>query len=337
MIDNRDEARKPDTMGADIETRQLATMLTEFGIEEERLKNDVRRRFLPPPRIVAAADGRPRVGYWSPAAVRRARLLCELRQRGAKGEMLRLLLFLEDGWGWENVRNTCIEGVRRGTAASLTGLARYAPRGAPDDFAVDEIIAHQHASLVSTVGEVPGMRPTSEPMTRFYLGLLRDGVPLKGGTANSLIAPMNRLFFPEASDEEIATGSWVFDGLATLLDLRPERLLALLNAVDAPHVERGRRSVFVNFGYIANAIRHQNGQERRDTPIDARIVWEWLAKIPAREFAQNPAGATLPQALGYVVGMSIALDATFHEMAEFAKGFLPLLPALMHTVPVQGA
>jgi hypothetical protein len=62
-------------------------------------------------------------------------------------------------------------------------------------------------------------------------------------------------------------------------------------------------------------------------------VWDWLSKIPAREFAKNPAGVTMPQALGYIMGMSVALDAAFNELAEFADGMLPLLPAFMKTVP----
>jgi hypothetical protein len=183
--------------------------------------------------------------------------------------MLRLLLFLDDGWGWEYVRETCVEGVRRGIAASLSGLARYAPNGDPDAFAVEAIIAHQHEALERTIGENTGARPTSEPMTRFYLGMLRNGAPLEGGTAKSLIEPMNRLFFPEASDDEIATGSWVFDGLATMLDLRPERLVALIEAADVKQVQRARRSVFENFGYIGDALRRQTEKSRaviRSTP-----------------------------------------------------------------------
>jgi hypothetical protein len=330
MNDDKGEARKPDTMEADIETRQLTAALAEFGVDELRLKNDVRRNFLPHPRIESTADGRPRVGYWSPSAVRRARLLYELRQRRAKGEMLRLLLFLEDGWGWQHVRETCLEGVRRGTAASLNGLARYAPRGAPDCFAVDQIIAHQHATLVSTVGDVDGMRPTSEPMTRFYLGLLRDGAPLEGGSAKSLIEPLNRLFFPEASDDEVAAGAWMFDILATMLDLRPARLLTLVKSAGAEQVERARREVFVNFTHIADAVRRQNGEEPVGQLVDSRAVWEWLAHISPRDFAKNPAGLTLAQALGYIVAMTIALDAAMRELAATAEGLIPLLPVLMH-------
>lgn len=333
MNADRDEARKPDTTEPEIETRQLVALLAEFGIDEMRLKNDVRRHFLPRPRLVATAGGRSRVGYWNSVAARRARLLCELRRAGAQGEMLRLLLFLEDGWGWEWVRDTCIEGVRRGVAGSLSGLGRYARRGEPDAFAVERIIAHQHGSLVAAVGDIDGMRPTSEPMARFYLGLLQDGVPLEGGTAKSLTEPLNRLLFPAASGDEITTGVWFFDALATMLDLRPERLLALVNDADATRVEGGRRSLFESFGHIADAIRRENGEIPTGAPLDARIVWGWLANIPAREFAKNPAGATLPHALGYAIAMSIALDAAFQELAQLADGLLPLLPVFMRTIP----
>jgi hypothetical protein len=333
MNDGQDEARKADTMDADIDTKQLVAALSDFDVDETRLKNDVRRHFLPRPRTVSAKDGRPRVGYWSPAAVRRAHRLYELRKRGAKGEMLRLLLFLEDGWGWEHVRETCVEGVRRATASSLSGLGRYAPKGDPDGFAIDAVREHQHDALERTLGPDSGARPTSEPMTRFVLGLLQNGVPLEGGTAKSLIEPMSRLFFPQASDEEVETGSWVFDNLATMLDLRTERLVALVEAADADQVEPARRSVFEIFGQIADALRRQSGDEPRGVPVDAVVVWDWLAKIPAREFAKNPAGATLPQILGYVVAISLAFDAALHELAEFANGMMSLLPVMMQTVP----
>jgi hypothetical protein len=319
-------------MDADIETKDLVATLSAFGVDENALKNDVRRHFLCPSNTVRAGDGRPRVGYWSPAAVRRAYRLYELRSRGAKGEILRLLLFLEDGWGWQYVRRTCIEGVRRGIAASLSGLARYAGTGTPDPFAVEAVIAHQHAALERTIGEDTGARPTSEPMTRFYLGMLRNGVPLEGGTAKSLVEPMNRLFFPEASDEEIATSSWIFDVLATMLDLRLERVVALIEAADANQAERARRSVFENFGNIRDALRRQNGEEPCGDTVNALAVWDWLAKIPAREFAKNPAGLTVPQALGYVMGMSLALDAAFNELTEFAENMMLFLPVVMQRV-----
>lgn len=68
-------------------------------------------------------------GAWEPWMERRAERLYRLRaldrrsHHGPSGNVLRLMLFLKDGWGWEHVKKTCIEGYRIFVRGSMRGAA----------------------------------------------------------------------------------------------------------------------------------------------------------------------------------------------------------------------
>lgn len=92
-------------------------------------------------------------GSWEPWMERRAERLYRLRAldrrsgHGPSGSVLRLFLFLSDGWGWEYVRETCIQGYRitvrhamRGTKNRLRGkpLTVQNLRATADDIAEEQ-------------------------------------------------------------------------------------------------------------------------------------------------------------------------------------------------------
>jgi hypothetical protein len=301
-------------------------------VTQARLKNDVSRHFLPPPRTVPSEDGRSRVGYWNAVAVTRVKRLYRLRRRGVEGEVLRLLLFLADGWGWEHVRDTCRTGVDRATSMSLSGLGQYVRKRQPDGFAIENIRKHQHEPLVRALGDVDGLKETSEPMTRFYLGVLKDGVPLEGGSARSLMEPMLQSFVPEASPDDASFAAMMFDVIATLLDLRAERLVQRVEAAGAHDVECGRlglRSVLRDLRRIA---RRAAGPDARGTSCNLLGVGGHAREL-GEHLAASPGRVTLAQVLGYCVGMHVALRVAFRELAASFEGLLPMLPALMGSLP----
>jgi hypothetical protein len=73
-------------------------------------------------------------GLWEPWMERRAERLYRLRAlhrrigRGPSGNVLRLLLFFADGWGWEYVKETCIQGYRVSLRAVKRGVANRVRR-----------------------------------------------------------------------------------------------------------------------------------------------------------------------------------------------------------------
>lgn len=60
----------------------------------------------------------------------RLRALDRRSGRGPSGTVLRLFLFLVDGWGWEHVRETCVQGYRIAVQHAMRG-AKNRLRGKP--------------------------------------------------------------------------------------------------------------------------------------------------------------------------------------------------------------
>src|SRR5262245_56632314 len=75
------------------------------------LRQDIADGYIPSPswsRQTANEEGK-----WEERAYRRAVYLYRLRKRGVKGELLKVLLFYRDSWGWEEVRHICLAGVEK--------------------------------------------------------------------------------------------------------------------------------------------------------------------------------------------------------------------------------
>jgi hypothetical protein len=88
-----------------LSTDQLVAQLKRLGLKAspESLLMDVHRGLLSPLMPSTETPGRGVSAQWSPMSVRRARRMARLRKRGVNGHVLPLLLFLEDGWGWEKI------------------------------------------------------------------------------------------------------------------------------------------------------------------------------------------------------------------------------------------
>jgi hypothetical protein len=308
-----------DRMERSLETGELLALL---GISETQLRNDLRDGFLASPDVVHPDDGRARVGIWSPFAVRRAKRLRRLRRRGAKGQRLRMLLFLADGWGWDRIRDDCVTGLEKITASSLNGVRRYAKQGDVAAFDLDAIREHQHEALIRAAGEEGEMRPTSVETTRFYVGMLRDGVPLEGGTAKRVMHPLVRLLRPDLGEAATRTWVWLGELVAGMLDLRAERLARLAAEADPEHVERARKLFRKNVGLLRQALRRNAGSSGRGTSFSLLTLCGHAPRIDAAEFAKNPAGATTAQALGGAFALSLAIEIALEKAADSAMSML---------------
>jgi hypothetical protein len=311
-----------DRMERHLETRELAALL---GVTVTQLDNDQRAGFLYPRAVTHPDDGRVQLGLWSPFAIWRAKRLYRLRQLGAKGPRLRILLFLADGWGWDGVRDDCITGLERICVSSLNGVRRYAKGGEVGAFDLDAIREHQHEALIKSVGAEGEMRPTSIETTRYYVGVLRDGVPLEGGSARRVMDPLVRLLRPDLGKR--ATGTWVWLGelVIGMLDLRAERLVRLAAEADAEQVERSRMMFLQNAHFLRQALRRNAGSAWRGRSFSLLTLCGHAPHIDAAEFSKNPAGVTAAQALGGAFALSLAIEAAFRKAAEFGMSVLTRL------------
>ncbi len=131
MITEETKASKPRT------TRNVLDRLERLGlpVTSTMIADDTAAHYLPE-RETAHLGRDGASGIWEPWMERRAERLYRLRaldrrtRCGPSGNVLRMFLFLEDGWGWEHIKKTCIEGYRilvRGAMRGVTNRLRGRP------------------------------------------------------------------------------------------------------------------------------------------------------------------------------------------------------------------
>jgi hypothetical protein len=101
-------------------TGEVLKRLQGLGLDvtPTQLDNDTRDVFLPERSHEGVREGRGRSGQWEPWMVRRAEMLYRLRKikdpdgvPALSGDVLRIVLYLRDGWGWsKRVKDTALRG-----------------------------------------------------------------------------------------------------------------------------------------------------------------------------------------------------------------------------------
>src|SRR5207249_3401949 len=95
------------------------------------LKLDVRDGYVQASQYKSRGRG-GKLGLWESSAVLRAERLYRIRRLGPRGDLLRVLLFLRDGWGWERVREVCHEGLVKAVHAQASPVVRHLRGATPD-------------------------------------------------------------------------------------------------------------------------------------------------------------------------------------------------------------
>jgi hypothetical protein len=160
-------------------TDALLERLARAGLDvtATMLADDVRAGYLPQremdPRGPSGGIGR----YWDSWVLWRALYLYRLRARGARGQMLRVLLFLRDGWGWADVRPICVTGLRKVVRMNLSPVQRRLRRANPEavTFLADELAAASATNLQTFL---------------FMWGVGLFGRPLEGGSLRHFFSVM---------------------------------------------------------------------------------------------------------------------------------------------------
>ena len=133
-----------------ITTSELLDRLGNRGlaVTEQMLDNDVRNGFLP---------GRP----WGDWVLVRATRLYRLRRLGLRGDVLRLLLFLHDGYGWNGVKPVVLKGLQKLNRATQVGIRETVRNPTPQSLAFNaaEAADRQRQHLLNRLG-----KPKSDPV-----------------------------------------------------------------------------------------------------------------------------------------------------------------------------
>lgn len=298
-----------------ITTVALLDKLAYFGVGSQDLKNAVSRGFLPGP-----VDG-----LWSPFAVARAKRLYRLHHQGARGKMLKILLFIADGWGWDDIREVCADGVSSIGKLTLNGAQRYARAKGDLSFSVEDIAEHQHRALIRKVGDRPDLRPTSVETMAFSVGMLRDGVPLDGGTSRRLIEPLLRAWIRGLPNQIVDYAVLAFDMLAGFMDLRLARLVERVENATPAQVEHARLKLRENVFFIRRLVKKMGGKDSVGHSLNILTFFGHAKEMKETDFSQGDVKLSPTKIMGGYVGMTVALNVAFSEFLDKLPTWLSAL------------
>lgn len=216
------------TEGEPITTDALLERLAVVGLHVNRnmLAQDVRAGYLPTPEMEPRGPGGGIGRSWAPWAARRAIYLYRLRGRGARGDLLRVLLFFRDRWGWEEVKPICLTGLGKVIAMQASPIRRRLRRVTPTglEFLVDEF--------------AEGMF-NSPAVARFVWGMGLFGRPLPGGS----LLPVSEAFRTTLGAGIAGEQDRAAERLVVGSGLTWDRARALVETADAPQADAARQQL----------------------------------------------------------------------------------------------
>jgi len=305
-------------------TADVLDRLARLGLDAPAsLDNDVRDGFLPRRERVANPAGRGRTSLWEPWMVQRAERLYRLRKKKGPdgkpliyGDVLRLLLFLRDGWGWsQSVRELSLVGFDKGIAATRAPVGRRLPKKPTREdvgFALD-----LHVEDDREVSKVE----------RYAIGMLTVGRPLEGGSLRPL--------FDEAYKAGLVP-AWYVDAL-TFLDARftaravPGFEIVLRASVAAIGDSTARAAIGQTRAFLLllrRAIRRAyvlSGNSRAKTNLIT--MFGRNQRELERDFreSQGAQRVTPAQCLAYFIAIEIAVEVIVDEAYAVARNIFPFL------------
>lgn len=297
--------------GEPITTNELLERLGRRGLRVTRtmLAQDVRAGYLPAPEMDPRGPrggiGRQRAS-WS---VQRATYLYRLRRRGAQGHLLRVLLFLRDGRGWEAVKPICLAGLTklaRMQGRRVTGrLRRVTPTNL--DVLTEEFAAGEFASPA---------------VARFVWGMGFFGRPLPGGSLQPLIEAF-RTTYGLGSASALDRSA---EGLVANLGLSWAGMLVAVEAADPAQADAARQQLLAGlrwFRRLQQAYQAAHGVRGRSTnPLTLFGCPPEQLHALCRSLPGRPTPAQLLAALlgPFVVLEGMCRTGDLPEMEEEATG-----------------
>lgn len=283
-----------------ITTDELLGALHRRGlaVTSNMLGQDVKAGYLPPllkePRGPSRGIGR----LWTPLAAERAIYLYRLRRRGAKGPVLRLLLFLRDGWDWEGIKPVCQEGLAKCIAIERSPLARKLRERTPE--AVDFVISDVTEG-VFVHGEIP----------RFSWGIGLFGRPLPGGSLQALFGAIAQVYGSQVPPEMVRTVELLI-GKANLTWDRGLRILAEADALLAEIARQEFKAQLVRMRHAQWQLLQRHGI--KDVPASPLSLGGMPPDTVQTILRQLPHRPTAGQLLGASFAMTLVSVQALREL-----------------------
>ena len=279
-------------------TGDLRERLAHRGlvVTEQMLDNDVHDNYLPK---------RP----WDAWVLPRATRLYRLRRLGIRGQVLRLLLFLRDGYGWADVKPVTLKGLQKLNRATEVGIRETVRNPTPQSlaFSAAEAADAQRRHLLNRMG-----KPESDPMQvrettmSFIWGLGLFGKPLPQGSLKTF-EPLAHLFHPEASDDDVTTGINIFEEALKFAGLTWEDYETLVEQCDEACAKEAARDVWSTLlmlrRKVHESVRIHGDPLRSSNPLT--LFGDWGSPQATEFWKSFPERITPAQMLGVLLATSI--------------------------------
>ena len=272
-------------------TGELLDRLSDRGlaVTEQMLDNDVHDGFL---------AGRP----WNDWVLVRATRLYRLRRLGLRGDVLRLLLFLRGGYGWNDVKPVALKGLQKLNRATQVGIRETVRDPTPQSlaFTAAEAADRQRQRLLNRLG-----KPENDPMQvrettmAFIWGLGLFGKPLPQGSLETF-GPLVQLFHPEASALDVRDGIRMLEELLRFTGLTWRNYEELVEQCDESLAQEAAREFWSSLRMLRRKV-HESIRMLREPYRSSNLLTlfgEWGSPRAVEFWTKAPERMTPAQMLG---------------------------------------
>jgi hypothetical protein len=328
---------KPDSRDGHVclrTTGEVVTRLERLNLPASirAIARDTHEHYLPSRDTHHAGRG-GNSGLWEPWMERRAERLYRLRaldrrtKRGPNGDVLRLLLFLHDGWGFEFVKEACVEGYRRLVRLSTRGVDNRVRNGQLTlenvPFNAEDVAADQYRPS----------EPTREQIQRieFTLNMTLFGIDTGSGmgTLDSIVGDILQ---DDVKPDEFALAKNAAPFLHSMMDLSEANVLRCADNAEPETLKRAALE-FRDTIYFSRRMFHTKFGSARDggPPSSNPLSMFGMAARASMTvvFRKAPVRMTPAQVLGGQFLVILAGVRRMEELNQWASDMLPMLPAMM--------
>lgn len=264
-------------------------------------------------------------GNWEPWMERRAERLYRMRalnqrtRHGPTGDVLRLFLFVADGWGWQYVTRTCIKGYQVIVRGCIRGVANRV-RGeklTPGNLwkYVDDIAEDQYRPKL----------PNQAQIDRVGMSVSMLGFGIATGKMGTIERFIDDLMPPDTDQSELAELKKLSPLLWTMAGVSERDALEILESqIDHAVAERAasklrRLILLLRSGFRRKFRERENGKRFPTNPLS---FFGAAAHVHFNEaFRHAPIRFTPAQMLGGHVALMIVSAHRENELDNFA-GYL---------------
>jgi hypothetical protein len=273
-------------------------------------------------------------GRWELWMERRAERLYRLRalnnrtKRGPSGTVLRLFLFLADGWGWEFIKEACIKGYRFSVRTSTRGVANRSRKpltlkSLP--FIAEEIAQDQRRPEIPDQAEVDRVKMT--------VGLLKFGVA-PDSNLGSLGPLFDNMMLDGDNNDEIRQVKKFAPLIASLIDTSEENAVNVIGSADDETIQATRENFHAALLHLRKVYHRKNDRRENGKASPSSLLSFFGKGDQSRLTAGLRKGSIRCTPAQFLGGQFATMVATTHGMRRLQKQSQALLPVFLQSEEV---